>query len=175
MQTIIHRMGKQKALTVEHRELYSVSYDKPWWKRIWKRMLIYVELKHFAVPQKLTQSCKSTKLQKNKIFFKTKVKKPVHSWANHSSKADGITVINLDQLFSTVSGNTSLRLLRHVVMTRSLAFSGWELGALTVLQSTGQLCTMKNWPVPNANSVPVKKYWLQNQGTSPWTWEFIFL
>ena len=53
-------------------------------------------------------------------------------------------------------------------MTRwSLAFSGWELGALNVLQSTGQLCTMKNWPAPNANSVPVKKYWLQNQATSP--------
>ena len=69
-------------------------------------------------------------------------------------------MINLEQLFSTVSGNTSLRLSRHVVMTRSLAFSGWELGASNVLQSTGQLCTMKNWPAPNASNVPVKKYWL---------------
>ena len=29
MQTIIYRMDKQQSPTVEHRELYSVSYSKP--------------------------------------------------------------------------------------------------------------------------------------------------
>ena len=29
MQTIIYRMDKQQGPTVEHRELYSVSWDKP--------------------------------------------------------------------------------------------------------------------------------------------------
>lgn len=64
-------------------------------------------------------------------------------------------MINLDQWSSTVSSNTSLRLLKHVVMTGvTLAFSGWELGASNVLQCTGQSCTMKNWPASNANSAP---------------------
>ena len=34
MQTIIYRMDKQQGPTVQHRELYSVSCDKPQWKRI---------------------------------------------------------------------------------------------------------------------------------------------
>ena len=34
MQTSIYRMDKQQGLTVEHRELCSISCDKPEWKRI---------------------------------------------------------------------------------------------------------------------------------------------
>ena len=34
MQTIIYRMDKQQGPTVYHRELYSISCDKPQWKRI---------------------------------------------------------------------------------------------------------------------------------------------
>ena len=33
MQIIIQRMDKQQGPTVEHRELYSISYDKPWQKK----------------------------------------------------------------------------------------------------------------------------------------------
>ena len=29
MQTIIYKMDRQQGLTVQHRELYSMSYDKP--------------------------------------------------------------------------------------------------------------------------------------------------
>ena len=29
MQTVIYRMDKQQGPTVQHRELYSISYDKP--------------------------------------------------------------------------------------------------------------------------------------------------
>ena len=62
MQTIVYRMDKQQGPTVEHRELYSTTCDKPQWKRILKRLCIYVcvKLHHFAVLQKLTQHCKST-------------------------------------------------------------------------------------------------------------------
>ena len=35
MQTLIYRMDKQQGHTVEHGELYSVSCDKPQWKRIY--------------------------------------------------------------------------------------------------------------------------------------------
>ena len=34
MQTSIYRMDKQQGPTVEHREPYSISCDKPSWKRI---------------------------------------------------------------------------------------------------------------------------------------------
>ena len=34
IQTSINRMDKQQGPTVEHRELYSVSCDKPYWKRM---------------------------------------------------------------------------------------------------------------------------------------------
>ena len=34
MQTVIYRMDKQQGPTVQHRELYSMSCDKPQWKRI---------------------------------------------------------------------------------------------------------------------------------------------
>ena len=42
MQTIIHRMDKQQGPTVQHRKLYSISCDKPKWKRIFKKLYIYV-------------------------------------------------------------------------------------------------------------------------------------
>ena len=34
IQTIIYIMDKQQGPTVQHRELYSVSCNKPYWKRI---------------------------------------------------------------------------------------------------------------------------------------------
>ena len=34
MQTIIQRMAKQQGPTVQHRETYSISCDKPQWKRM---------------------------------------------------------------------------------------------------------------------------------------------
>ena len=40
----IYRMDKQQGLTVEHKELYSISYDKPKWKRIFKNIYIYESL-----------------------------------------------------------------------------------------------------------------------------------
>ena len=58
-QTVTFRMDKQGGPTVQHRELYLVSWDRPWWK-IRKRMYIYVWLGHFAIEQKLAQHCKST-------------------------------------------------------------------------------------------------------------------
>ena len=50
-------MYKQWAPTVQHRGLYLVSWDRPWWKIIWERECIYVWLDHYAVQQKLTQHC----------------------------------------------------------------------------------------------------------------------
>ena len=38
MQTIIYRMDEQQRATEEHKELYSISCDKPYWRRIEKRM-----------------------------------------------------------------------------------------------------------------------------------------
>ena len=35
-------LDKQQGPTVEHRELYSISCDKPSWKTIWKRMCVYI-------------------------------------------------------------------------------------------------------------------------------------
>ena len=49
---------------VQHRELYSMSYAKPKWKRILKNN-IYVELNHLAVQQKLTNIV-------NQIYFNLK-------------------------------------------------------------------------------------------------------
>ena len=42
MQTIIPRMDKQQDPTVQHRELYSISCDKPSWKSILKRMYVHL-------------------------------------------------------------------------------------------------------------------------------------
>ena len=66
---LIYRMDKQQGPIIYHRKLYSISYYKP----EWKNMNIYThththththrELNHFAVQQKLTQHCKSTRLQ----------------------------------------------------------------------------------------------------------------
>ena len=35
--TIIHKIGRPQGPTIEHRGLHSISSDKLWWKRIWKR------------------------------------------------------------------------------------------------------------------------------------------
>ena len=40
--TIIYKTGKRKGPTIEHRELYSISWDKPSWERMWKRVCIYM-------------------------------------------------------------------------------------------------------------------------------------
>ena len=40
MQTITYKMDGQQGPTVQHRELYSISCDKPQWKRIRKRIHI---------------------------------------------------------------------------------------------------------------------------------------
>ena len=37
MQTITFRMDKQWGLTVQHRELYPVSWDRPWEKTVWEK------------------------------------------------------------------------------------------------------------------------------------------
>ena len=36
------RMEKQWGLTIQHRELYPVSWDRPWWKIVWEKECIYV-------------------------------------------------------------------------------------------------------------------------------------
>ena len=59
MHIIICRMDKQPSPTVEHRELYFISCDKLKWKRLY----FGVKLNHVAVPEKLTQHCKSTTIQ----------------------------------------------------------------------------------------------------------------
>ena len=56
MRTITYRMDKQQGPTVEHRELHSISCNKPWWKGTWK----CITLNHFAVCRKLTQYCDAT-------------------------------------------------------------------------------------------------------------------
>ena len=42
MQTGLYRMDKQQSPTVQHRELYSISCDKPQWKRILKKECIHM-------------------------------------------------------------------------------------------------------------------------------------
>ena len=50
MQPLVYRMDTQQGPTVEHRELYSISCDKPSWKRIWKKKVsICVQLNNFAL------------------------------------------------------------------------------------------------------------------------------
>ena len=58
-------MDKKQGPTVQHREIYSIFYDKPYRKEYKKEHIythIYVKLNHFAVQQKLTH-CKSTIFQ----------------------------------------------------------------------------------------------------------------
>ena len=62
--TIIYRMDKQQDSIVYHRELYSVSCDKPQRKNTEKNvhLCVYISiyiLNHFAAQQKLTPHCKS--------------------------------------------------------------------------------------------------------------------
>ena len=69
-------MDKQQGPTVQHREIYSIPCDKPWWKRTWKR--IYVSLCYTAeINATLNQ------LYFNKIFFKKKeIKAHSHTHKN---------------------------------------------------------------------------------------------
>ena len=69
-------MDKQQSPAIEHRELHSISCDKPKWKRIFKRIHTYIhtfmyKLNPFALQKKLTQHCKSTIFQflKNTISY----------------------------------------------------------------------------------------------------------
>ena len=41
MQTIIDRMDKQQEATVQHKELYSIAYDKPYEKNMKKDVSMY--------------------------------------------------------------------------------------------------------------------------------------
>lgn len=52
MQTITYRMDKQRGPTVQHRELYPGSYDKPLWKEYANEYIhIQICLNHFTVRQ----------------------------------------------------------------------------------------------------------------------------
>ena len=87
----VFRMDKQWGPSLQHRELYPVSWDRTWWKivqekecvyvciytalsHIYVHTLIYIHthiyiyewLGHFAVQQKLAQHCKSAVLKKKK-------------------------------------------------------------------------------------------------------------
>ena len=42
MYAFIYRIDKKQGPTVQHRELYSIYYDKPYWKRICKKKNIYI-------------------------------------------------------------------------------------------------------------------------------------
>ena len=57
MQTSIYRINKQQGLTVKHRELYSISCDKPEWKKYEKEcMCVYTYIyiyKNFFAEEKL--------------------------------------------------------------------------------------------------------------------------
>ena len=63
--TAVHTIDKQGS-AAQRRELYSVSRNNLWWKRIWKKYVCVCVCvcvlvhSHFAVHQKLTQHCKST-------------------------------------------------------------------------------------------------------------------
>ena len=41
MQTIIYRMDKQPDATAQHKELYSIPYDKPYGKNMKKDVYMY--------------------------------------------------------------------------------------------------------------------------------------
>ena len=42
VQTITFRMGKQWGPTVQHRELYPVSWERPRWKLVWEKECLYM-------------------------------------------------------------------------------------------------------------------------------------
>ena len=67
------RLFHTEWLNNKHRELYSVSCDKPKWKK-----KIHVYLKHFAVQQKLTQHCKSTIPKKKEPRFRNQDTSGLH-------------------------------------------------------------------------------------------------
>ena len=64
--TSIYKTDNQQGPTVEHRELYSISCNNLSWKRIWQRIYIYTYTRNqitLLYTLKLTENCKSTKLQ----------------------------------------------------------------------------------------------------------------
>ena len=70
MQTTTFGMDKHWGPTVQHKELYPISWVRIWSKLVWKKMYIYVHLGHFAVQQKLKEHCKSTIIKKEKKYLK---------------------------------------------------------------------------------------------------------
>ena len=70
------RTDNQWGPTVQHKELYPVSWAKSWWK-IRKRMYIGAWLDHFSVQQKLAQHCKSTIIFLEKLKRRKKKKGPL--------------------------------------------------------------------------------------------------
>ena len=74
MQTIPFRMDKQGGSPVQRKELYPVSWDRPWWNIIWEKECMWLG------QQKLTQRCKSTvikfkNVKKNQNKTKNKPKR----------------------------------------------------------------------------------------------------
>lgn len=65
MRTIIYEMGKRKGPTTEHRKLYPISWDKPSWERMWKRICIYTCITKCLCCKAKTQHCTSTLFQLN--------------------------------------------------------------------------------------------------------------
>ena len=63
----------QQGPTVQHRELYSISYSNLCGKRFWKSTYMCLQLNHFAVHLKLTQCCKLTVFWENFLKMKRKV------------------------------------------------------------------------------------------------------
>ena len=56
-------MDKQLSPTVQHRKLYSISCDKPEWKRIWKRMCVCLYVTDsLCYTAEINTTCKSTVL-----------------------------------------------------------------------------------------------------------------
>ena len=65
MQTIIYRMDKQQGPTVEHRELYLISCDKPEWKRIRKGI-------HVCITESFCCAAEIRRSIVNQLYFKKK-------------------------------------------------------------------------------------------------------
>ena len=65
----IHEIDKQQGPTIQHRELYSISYDKRQWKRMWKKIYMYNWIT-LLYTQTLTKHCKL-----NVIFYGKKKEK----------------------------------------------------------------------------------------------------
>ena len=57
----------QQDATPQHRDLYSISYNKQYGKE-YEKECIHESLNHRAAEEKLTHHCKSTMLQKQKFL-----------------------------------------------------------------------------------------------------------